>query len=250
MIVYTQKTLLVLRFFLYELSALFLTATSATIFCCCARYLGPNILPPLLAGSVVTSIFIAEKLGDLHLPGLGLISISGSILIYSSTFLVTDEMSELYGKKFAHAAVMGTAMCYPIILLSTQFSIYWEPSIFYTNQPSFESVMSFAGRVTVASLLSYMISQTFDVWAFHTIKKRTGEAKLWLRNNGSTVASQLLDTAIFYGIAFIGIIPTNQLVKLILATYILKIVIALTDTPFVYFVIWFVRRGKTKQTVP
>ena len=110
--------------------------------------------------------------------------------------------------------------------------------------------MSFAGRVTVASLRSYMISQTFDVWAFHTIKKRTGEAKLWLRNNGSTVASQLLDTAIFYGIAFIGIIPTNQLVKLILATYILKIVIALTDTPFVYFVIWFVRRGKTKQTVP
>jgi uncharacterized integral membrane protein (TIGR00697 family) len=104
--------------------------------------------------------------------------------------------------------------------------------------------MSFAGRVTVASLLSYMVSQTFDVWAFHHIKARTGEAKLWLRNNGSTVASQLLDTAIFYGIAFFGIIPTAQLIQLILATYILKIVIALIDTPFVYFVIWFVRRGQ------
>jgi uncharacterized integral membrane protein (TIGR00697 family) len=197
-----------------------------------------------LAGSVVTSIFISEKLGDIHLPGLGMISISGSILIYSSTFLLTDVMSELYGKKFAHAAVVGTALCYPIVLLATQFSIYWEPSQLYTNQSSFESVMSFAGRVTVASLLSYMVSQTFDVWAFHRIKARTGDAKLWLRNNGSTVASQLLDTSIFYGIAFFGIVPTTQLIQLILATYILKIVIALIDTPFVYFVIWFVRRGQ------
>lgn len=151
-------------------------------------------------------------------------------------------MSELYGKKFAHAAVVGTALCYPIVLLATQFSIYWEPSQLYANQLSFESVMSFAGRVTVASLLSYMVSQTFDVWAFHLIKTRTGDAKLWLRNNGSTVASQLLDTSIFYGIAFFGIIPTAQLIQLILATYILKLVIALIDTPFVYFVIWFVRR--------
>jgi uncharacterized integral membrane protein (TIGR00697 family) len=93
--------------------------------------------------------------------------------------------------------------------------------------------------------LSYMVSQTFDVWAFAHIKTRTGEAKLWLRNNGSTIGSQLLDTVIFYGIAFFGIIPTAQLIQLIVATYILKIVIALIDTPFVYFVIWFVRRGQT-----
>ncbi len=229
---------------MYELSALLLTVVTATALCCSARYLGPNILPPLLAGSVVTSIFISEKLGDIHLPGLGIISISGSILIYSSTFLLTDVMSELYGKKFAHAAVVGTALCYPIVLLATQFSIHWEPSQLYTNQLPFESVMSFAGRVTVASLLSYMVSQTFDVWAFHRIKARTGEAKLWLRNNGSTVASQLLDTAIFYGIAFFGIIPTAQLIQLIFATYILKIVIALIDTPFVYFIIRFIRRGQ------
>lgn len=230
---------------MYELTALLVTVATATALCCSARYLGPNILPPLLAGSVVTSIFIAEKLGDIHLPVVGIISISGSILIYSSTFLLTDVMSELYGRKFAHAAVVGTALCYPLVLLATQFSIHWEPGMFYTNQLPFEAVMSFAGRVTIASLLSYMVSQTFDVWAFHRIKARTGESKLWLRNNGSTVASQLLDTAIFYGIAFFGIIPTAQLIQLIVATYILKIVIALIDTPFVYFVIWFVRRGQT-----
>ena len=229
---------------MYELIALTTTVATAAALCASARVLGPYILPPLLAGSVVTSIFIAEKLGDIQVPVVGVIAISGSILIYSSTFLITDVMSELYGRKFAQSAVIGTALCYPIVLIATQYSIHWDPSQFYQNQVSFETVMNFAGRVTIASLISYMVSQTFDVWAFHHIKQRTGEAKLWLRNNSSTVASQFLDTAIFYGIAFFGVVPFNQLIQLIVATYLLKIVIALIDTPFVYFVIWFVRRGQ------
>lgn len=232
-------------FLLYEISALLLTVATAAGLCCFARVLGPYVLPPLLAGSVVTSIFIAEKLGDIAVPYFGIIAISGSIIIYSTTFLLTDVMSELYGKKLAHSAVVGTAMCYPIVLLTTQYTIHWDPSQLYGNQISFENVMNFAGRVTVASLISYIVSQTFDVWAFHFIRQRTGEAMLWLRNNGSTVGSQMLDTTIFYGIAFWGILPLEQLVKLIVATYILKMVIALIDTPFVYFVIWFVRRGQT-----
>ncbi|MDA0979562.1 MAG: queuosine precursor transporter, partial [Proteobacteria bacterium] len=229
---------------MYEIAAILTTVALATALCCSARVLGPFILPPLLAGSVVTSIFIAEKLGDIHLPVVGTLAISGSILIYSSTFLLTDVMSELYGRKLAHSAVIGTALCYPIVLAATQFSIHWESSVFYANQPAFENVMGFAGRVTVASLISFMVSQTFDVWAFHHIKLRTGESRLWLRNNGSTIASQWLDTAIFYGIAFYGIIPGMQLIELVIATYLLKIVVALIDTPFVYFVIWFVRRGQ------
>ena len=233
---------------MYELAALIIFVMTAAALCSSARYLGPYILPPLLAGSVVTSIFIAEKLGDITFPMVGTIAISGSILIYSSTFLITDVMSELYGRQFAHSAIIGTALCYPIVLVATQFSIHWDPSQFYTNQIPFETVMNFAGRVTIASLASYIVSQTFDVWAFHHIKQRTGEAKLWLRNNGSTVGSQLLDTIIFYGIAFFGVIPTGQLIQLIIATYLLKVVIALIDTPFVYFVIWFVKQGGNHET--
>lgn len=71
---------------------------------------------------------------------------------------------------------------------------------------------------------------------------------LWLRNNGSTAASQLLDTAIFYGIAFFGIVPLADLIQLIIATYLLKVVIALIDTPFVYAVIWFVKRDQAQAT--
>lgn len=233
---------------MFELAALILTVAATATLCASSRYLGPYILPPLLAGSVVTSIFIAEKLGDISVPMLGTIAISSSILIYSSTFLLTDVMSELYGPKFAQSAVIGTALCYPIVLIATQFSVNWDPSTLYGNQASYESVMNFAGRVTIASLLSYMVSQTFDVWAFHHIRSKTGEAMLWLRNNGSTAASQLLDTAIFYGIAFFGIVPLADLIQLIIATYLLKVVIALIDTPFVYAVIWFVKRDQPQAT--
>ena len=229
---------------MYELTVLVSTVVLTSLICCSARWLGAHILPPLLAGSVVTSIFFAGKLGDLTLGGFDTISISVSILIYSSTFLITDVISELYGPKLAQSAVLGTALCYPIVLAATQFSIHWTPSIYYPDQESFANIMGFAGRVTLASLLSYLISQSFDVWAFDRIRRYTGRSKLWMRNNGSTIISQGLDTTIFYGFAFYGLVPFEQLLQLILVAYICKLGIALIDTPFVYAVIYFVRKGQ------
>ena len=232
---------------LFPLLALLATVGLTAVLCGSARYLGHQILGPILAGSVVTSIFIAGKLGELSIPGLPALAITVSILIYSSTFLITDVISELAGPKAAQRAVLGTALCYPLVLLTSQLSVAWTPSPLFEGQAAFEEVMTFAGRVTIASLLSYLVSQTFDVWAFHYIKARTGEAKLWLRNNGSTLVSQGIDTLIFYGIAFFGVIPFEALIQLTLLGYGLKIVIALFDTPFVYAVIWFVRRGNKSR---
>jgi uncharacterized integral membrane protein (TIGR00697 family) len=229
---------------LYPFLALIATIGTTAILCSSARFWGHQILGPILAGSVVTSIFIAGKLGTLELPGFAPLAITVSILIYSSTFLITDVLSELAGAKAAQRAVLGTALCYPLVLLTSQLSVNWTPSPLFEGQVAFEEVMTFAGRVTIASLVSYLISQTFDVWAFHAIKARTGEAKLWLRNNGSTMVSQGIDTLIFYGIAFFGVIPFEALIQLTLLGYGLKMVIALIDTPFVYAVIWFVKRGQ------
>jgi uncharacterized integral membrane protein (TIGR00697 family) len=129
-------------------------------------------------------------------------------------------------------------------MLSTEMSVHWEPSQFYQSQEAFMTIMSTALRVTIASFCSFSASQTFDVWAFHKLKEKTNGKMLWLRNNLSTIGSQIIDTTIFYVIAFAGILPTEALLKLILVTYILKISIAVIDTPFVYMVTSFVRRGK------
>jgi uncharacterized integral membrane protein (TIGR00697 family) len=225
----------------YLFIALLLTISATALACMCARWFGNQILGPLLAGSVVTSIFIAEKLGTIAIPGLGEYAITVSILIYSSTFLITDVISELEGRAAAQRAVLGTALCYPLVLLTTQLGVHWAPSSFYNNQVAFDSVMSFAGRVTLASLVSYLVSQSLDVWVFHRIKAATGSRHLWLRNNGSTLLSQGVDTVIFYSLAFLGTVPIATLLQLMVLGYLLKLVIALVDTPFVYGVIRGIR---------
>ena len=155
-------------------------------------------------------------------------------------------MSELYWKDFTRRAIIGTALCYPIVYITTQLSINWEPSQFYTTQEGFASIMGMAGRITLASICSFSVSQLFDVWAFDKIKEKTKGKYLWLRNNWSTMWSQLIDTVMFYSIAFIGILPTGVLVNLIIVTYIFKLFIALLDTPFVYLVTNFIRSGDKK----
>jgi uncharacterized integral membrane protein (TIGR00697 family) len=176
-------------------------------------------------------------------PGVGTVALSASIVIYSMTFLYTDVMSELHGRRFTRTAIISAALCYPVIALSTYFSTSWAPSQFYSNQEAFETVMTTAARVTIASVCSFAASQLFDVWAFEKISEATKGKMLWLRNNGSTMVSQLIDTAIFYTIAFYGLMPTEALLTLMVGTYLLKLMIALIDTPFVYFVVWFVRAG-------
>ncbi|MEM0912644.1 MAG: queuosine precursor transporter [Pseudomonadota bacterium] len=227
----------------FELLWLLFTVALAAILACSSRYFGREILPGLLAGSLVVAVFIAGKLGDVALPGVGSVALSASIVIYSMTFLYTDVMSELQGRLFTQSAIIGAALCYPVIVLSTYYSTNWAPSQFYADQDAFETVMTTAVRVTIASLCSFAASQLFDIWAFEKIRIATKGKMLWLRNNGSTSVSQLIDTVIFYTIAFYGLMPNEALFTLMLGTYLLKLIIAIIDTPFVYFVVWFVRAG-------
>ncbi|MFH1649731.1 MAG: queuosine precursor transporter, partial [Candidatus Woesearchaeota archaeon] len=94
------------------------------------------------------------------------------------------------------------------------------------------TVFSFTPRLVLASLVAYFISQFHDVWAFHAWKRRTKGKHLWLRNNASTIVSQFIDTVIVVVIAFYGVLP--GLIELILGIWILKVIIAMLDTPFMY----------------
>jgi hypothetical protein len=91
-------------------------------------------------------------------------------------------------------------------------------------------------RIAVASLTAYMLSQHHDVWAFHFWKDRFPEHKhLWIRNNFSTMISQVIDSAVFVLIAFYGVFETSILFEVFLTTYVLKFLVAIADTPFVYW---------------
>ena len=104
-------------------------------------------------------------------------------------------------------------------------------------------------RIVLASMIAYLISQNNDVLVFHLLKKVTKDKHLWLRNNGSTMISQALDSAVFVSIAFAGTVPGGVLWELIYVQYVIKLGIAVVDTPLVYGLVGLIRRIEGKESV-
>ena len=165
----------------------------------------------------------------------GVSTTSGNVL-YASTFLVTDILSEKYGKKTAARAVKYSFTIMVLWLIGTQLILWFTPNENDYVNDSLRVVFGLVPRITAASLAGFVCSQNIDVFLYHFIWEKTGdtEKKLWLRNNGSTLISQAIDTVIFTSLAFWGTYPVSVFVSILLTTYLFKAVVALMDTPFIY----------------
>ena len=131
-----------------------------------------------------------------------------------------------------------------VLIISVYIVIQWQPAVFAAEfSEMFAKVLALTPRITIAGFVAYVISQHHDVWAFHFWKRKTKGKHLWFRNNISTIVSQLLDSVIFISIAFYGVFP---ILPLILGQWVVKIIIALIDTPFMYTAIWMMDKIKTK----
>ncbi|WP_319470417.1 queuosine precursor transporter [uncultured Pseudodesulfovibrio sp.] len=163
----------------------------------------------------------------------GLTTTLGNVL-YASVFLSTDLLSEFYGKKEARKGVLLGFVTLAMMVGYMQIALVFQPAADDFAQPHLSALFGFMPRIALASMAAYLISQMHDVWAFHAIKERTGGRMLWLRNNASTMISQLLDSSIFCIIAFWGLFPMNVFMEILLSTYVIKVAVAALDTPFMY----------------
>ena len=161
-------------------------------------------------------------------------------ILFASTFLVTDILSELYGKKEATKAVnIGIATSITFIVISQSWLLY-TPSPNDFVSPSIQAVFSNTPRLMISSLAVYAVTQRFDVWLYHkwwsfTEKKTNNRRKfLWLRNNGSTLISQLSNTVLFTFAAFWETYDLPTLINITLSSYVIFIFTSLFDTPIVY----------------
>lgn len=156
-------------------------------------------------------------------------------ILYASIFLATDILSENYSKKDAKlGATIGFISMIALPVLMT-FSLKFTPHADDFSQESLKTLFGIVPRVVLGSAVAYIVSQFHDVWSYHFIKgKQPGTKMLWLRNNGSTLISQLLDSCIFATIAFYGLYPFKVFMEILVTTYILKAICALLDTPFIY----------------
>jgi queuosine precursor transporter len=155
-------------------------------------------------------------------------------IIYASSFLITDILNEIYGKREANKAVWIGFYSMIGMTLVMSLSLLFEPAPSDFAQESLKTIFGIMPRIAIASLTAYLISNLHDVWAFNFWKKKTNGKFLWLRNNASTIVSQAIDSIIFTIIAFWGIFETTILIQIISTTYFLKVIVAIGDTPFIY----------------
>lgn len=161
-------------------------------------------------------------------------------VLFSVTFLITDILSECEGKKYATKAVWCGVFVTIFFLIITQSWMLYIPSENDWVMPAITTVFRNTPRVILASLVVYAICQRFDVWLYHVwwdfTDKKWGNHRrfLWLRNNGSTLVSQILNTVLFNVFAFAGIYDTKTLLSIIGSGYLIYVVTALLDTPAVY----------------
>ncbi|MDC7123974.1 MAG: queuosine precursor transporter [Spirochaetales bacterium] len=174
----------------------------------------------------------------------GFIATLGNI-VYATSFLVTDILNENYGKKEASKAVwMGFFSLISMTVLM-QLALLFIPDESDFTQSSLKTIFGLMPRIAIGSLTAYLISQTHDVWAYNRIKAKWPEKKfIWLRNNASTMVSQLLDSIVFTFIAFFGQFEFPVLIEIALTTYIFKWIVAAFDTPFLYLAKEWKDKGK------
>ncbi|WP_053368495.1 queuosine precursor transporter [Bacillus sp. FJAT-27245] len=165
-----------------------------------------------------------------------------AVIVYVFTYPIIDVIVEVYGKKQAQRTVKAGLMTQILALVFIAATIALPSAPVFSEQQSFETILGGSFRVIAASLISYAISQNLDVLVFNKLKNRHGQKKLWLRNNASTMLSQLVDTAIFIGIAFYGVVPTAVLGALIITQYIFKFFASIAVTPLVYLLVGIIRK--------
>tara|TARA_Y100000816_G_C25990009_1_gene517083 strand:- start:124 stop:780 length:657 start_codon:yes stop_codon:yes gene_type:complete len=195
------------------------------------------VLSGIFIASLVTCNLIANKFVSVDL-GFKVFIVSAGILPYPLTFLVTDLISELYGQKKANLVVFSGFVASVFVLiflwLGSQFSAISGSIV---DDITYDSVFQNAWRLIAASMVAYLFAQFVDVRIFHFWKRLTKGKHLWLRNNGSTIASQLIDTALVVCILFVGVWESDQIYSAILDGWLFKMLMAFIDTPIIYGVI-------------
>lgn len=163
----------------------------------------------------------------------GLSTAIGTVL-FASTFLATDILSECYSIEDAKTAVKLGLFSDVILIIATQISLLYKPSAFDYAHDAMKTLFSLNLRISVASAVMYYIANMADIYIFNKIKVKTAGKRLWLRNNVSTILCNCLENFGFIWLAFVGIYDIQTIFTIAMSTSIIEMIVALCDTPFLY----------------
>lgn len=203
-----------------------------------------TLLGIVFAISIVTANLTATKVAAFDVPLVGGVAVPAGFVAIGVAFLCSDLLAELHGREIAHrtvnATVIGLAVAYGLVYVAIEM----PAAPFYEHASAYATVLGGSSAIVTASVLTTVVSQNVDVAVFHRLHEVTDGRHRWLRNLGSTMTSQLLDTAVFIVLAF-AVLPTvlggtttplAVLPSLIVGQYVVKVIVAALDTPIFYVV--------------
>ena len=201
------------------------------------------ILAALFISSLVASNLIFQKFFYWNPFGLFRFEISVGILPYPITFLITDIISEVYGKKRANevviAGIFASIFSMLIIYVANEVPAIEASPV---DDALFSKVFGLSPLAVLASMLAYLSAQFIDIRIFHFWKDYTNGKHLWLRNNFSTFSSQFIDTlTVLLLLCSFGVLPWSMFTGLLLSGFLFKVVVAALDTPLLYFFVFLLR---------
>ncbi len=201
------------------------------------------ILGSMFVAALVASNLIFQKFFFWNPFGWFRFELSVGILPYPITFLITDIISEIYGKKKANqvviAGIFASIFSMGIILIANYTTAIANSPI---DNELFTKVFGLSPIAVLASMLAYLFAQFIDIRIFHFWKRKTKGKHLWLRNNFSTFSSQFIDTfTVITLLCSFGIIPWSLFRTLLISGFLFKILIALLDTPILYLIVYLFR---------
>lgn len=207
-------------------------------------YLAALFITSLVVSNLIFQKFFFWYPFDGTIFGSRLFELSVGILPYPLTFLITDLISEIYGKKAANrvvtAGIFASFFSMGIILLADYVPAMESSPV---DDATFKKVFSLSPLAVLASMIAYLIAQFVDIRIYHFWKKLTNGRLLWLRNNFSTFASQFLDTfSVILLLSFFGILPWDLFFGLVMSGFVFKVIVAALDTPLLYLFVWLFRK--------
>ena len=203
----------------------------------------------VLIGVFVTALVTANLLGTKITTLFG-VSVSVGIFAYPLTFLVTDILEEVYGRRVAQRLIPVGIVTLLLMLALVLISTALPAAERYASNEAYRTIFGQSTRMSLASLVAFFLAQMHDVWAFAFLKAKTHGRALWLRNTLSTSVSQLIDTVLFMFIAFYQITEKFDvpfIISLIIPYWLFKMLFAVIDTPFVYAGVRWLRGESTTE---
>jgi len=202
------------------------------------------VLTALFVAALITANLIFQKFFRWNPFGLWEFELSAGIIPYPVTFLVTDIISEIYGRKMANRVVIaGLFASLFMLLIIVVASVAPATDFSPVSDAQFDTVFGFTFVAVAASLVAYLLAQFLDVQIFHFWKRKTKGKHLWFRNNASTFTSQFVDTfTVLLLLCFFEVIEWELFGMLLLNGYMFKVMVAILDTPIIYMVVWGIRR--------